>query len=434
MPDYKKKKVNRLKGAPKPKKASRSAIPENDDIVMTPTPAKRRSAPPKAEKPVSNMRVVNGKKLERKRKLRFSFSAVAAAAVVIVILHLILPVGIFENVQNLTALIGSGGYPAEINSTEVLNAVSRGNYYYVLTDTRLNAYSNGGKEIYSYSHGFENPVLKTSKTRAMVFSQGGTEAYIYNLAELKNAVSTEKEIITANISDSGTYALVTRSDSYASVISVYNKSGKLVYEWYSSEDTVNNVAISPNGKKIAVSAFNAASGDYSAKVCVLSFDSATPVYTENYSGSPVYGIDSASSSGFSVITENGIQFIEWSKYKKTEYKNDYTAAMFRSASGGSVAVFNRSSDKTDNRIAVFNSKGKLKSEFEFKGIISDIEIRGGHIYCISDTYVYLLSENGEVLRKAECGFGAVRISVTGTNSAAVITDNQINIIQLEQQE
>lgn len=434
MPDYKKKKVNRLRGAPRPKKSRRAAIPENDDIAMTSTPPKRRGEPKKAEQPVSNMRVVNGKKLERKRKLRISFSAVAAAAVVIVILHLILPVGIFENVQNLTALIGSGGYPAEINSTEVLNAVSRGNYYYVLTDTRLNAYSNGGKEIYSYSHGFENPVLKTSKTRAMVFSQGGTEAYIYNLAEFKNAVSTEKEIITANISDSGTYALVTRSDSYASVVSVYNKNDKLVYEWYSSEDTVNNVAVSPNGKKIAVSAFNATSGDYSAKVCVLSFDSATAEYTESYSGSPVYGIDTMSNAGFSVITENGIQFIKWSKFQKEEYKNDYSAAMFRSASGGSVAVFNRSSDKTDNRIAVFNSKGKLKSEFEFKGIISDIEIRGGHIYCISDTYVYLLSENGEVLRKAECGFGAVRISVTGTNSAAVITDNQINIIQLEQQE
>ena len=434
MPDYKKKKVNRLRGAPRPKKARRAAILENDDIAMTSTPPKRRSEPKKAEQPVSNMRVVNGKKLERKRKLRISFSAVAAAAVVIVILRLILPVGIFENVQNLTALIGSGGYPAEINSTEVLNAVSRGNYYYVLTDTRLNAYSNGGKEIYSYSHGFENPVLKTSKTRAMVFSQGGTEAYIYNLAELKNAVSTEKEIITANISDSGTYALVTRSDSYASVVSVYNKNDKLVYEWYSSEDTVNNVAVSPNGKKIAVSAFNATSGDYSAKVCVLSFDSATAEYTESYSGSPVYGIDTMSNAGFSVITENGIQFIKWSKFQKEEYKNDYSAAMFRSASGGSVAVFNRSSDKTDNRIAAFNSKGKLKSEFEFKGIISYIEIRGGHIYCISDTYVYLLSENGEVLRKAECGFGAVRISVTGTNSAAVITDNQINIIQLEQQE
>ena len=432
MPDYKKKKVNRLKGAPKPK-WSKGAVPQkNDDIAMTSTPVRRQSKPTKTEKPVSNMRVVNGKKLERQKKIRISASALAIIAVIAVILHLILPVGIFENVQNLTALIGSGNYPAEINSSEVLNAVSRGNYYYVLTDTRLNAYSNGGKEIYSYAHGFENPVLKTSKTRAMVFSQGGNEAYIYNLAELKNTLSTEKEIITANISDSGVYALVTRSDSYASAVSVYSKSGKLLYEWYSSEDTVNNVAVSPNGKKIAVSAFNASSGDYSSKVCVLSFDSATPEYTENYSGALVYGLESSGSSGFSVITENSVQFIKWHKYKKTEYKNDYTAAMFRSASGGTVAVFNRSSDKTDNRVAVFNSRGKLKSEFEFKGIIGDIEIRGGHIYCISDTFVYLLSENGEVLRKAECGFGAVRISVTGTNSVAVITDNQINRIQLEQ--
>lgn len=432
MPDYKKKKVNRLKGAPNLKKTRRAAPPRNDDIVMTSTPAKRRSVPQKTEKPVSNMRVVNGKKLERKRKLRISFSAVLAAAVVLLVLHLILPVGILENLQNLTALIGSGSYPAEIKSTEVLNAVSRGNYYYVLTDTRLNAYSNGGKDIYSYSHGFENPVLKTSKTRALVFSQGGNEAYIYNLAELKSSVSTEKEIITANISDSGAYALVTRSDSYASVVSVYNKNNKLVYEWYSSEDTVNNVAISPNGKKIAVSAFNASSGDYSAKVCVFSFDSATPEYTESYSGSPIYGIDSRNSAGFSVITENSVQFIEWSDHKKTEYKNDYTLSLFRSGSGGSIAVFNRTSDKTDNRVAVFNSKGKLKSEFEFKGIIGDIEIHGGHIYCISDAFVYLLSENGEILRRAECGFGAVRISVTGTNLVAVITDNQIYRIKLEQ--
>ncbi len=431
MPDYKKKKVNRLRGAPKPKKAKHSAMPENEDIVMTHTPAKRRSAPKKAEKPLSNMRVVNGNKLERKRKLSISFSAVAVVAIITIVLHLILPVGIFENVQNLSALIGSGSYPADINSAEVLNAVSRGNYYYVLTDTRLSAYSNGGKEIYSYSHGFENPVLKTSKTRAMIFSQGGNEAYIYNLANIKSTISTEKEIITANISDSGTYALVTRSDSYASVVSVYNKNNKLVYEWYSSEDTVNNVAISPSGKKIAVSAFNATSGDYRAKLSVLTFDSATPEYTESYSGLPVYGIEAVSNARFSVITENGIQFIKWSNFKKAEYKNDYSAAMFRSSSGRSVAVFNRSSDKTDNRIAVFNSKGRLKGEFEFKGIISDIEIKGGHIYCISDTYAYLLSENGEVLRKAECGFGAVRISVTGTNSVAVITDNQIYRIQLE---
>ena len=82
-------------------------------------------------------------------------------------------------------------------------------------------------------------------------------------------------------------------------------------------------------------------------------------------------------------------------------------------------------------MVLFTKKGQVKSEFEFKGIISDIQVFGGHIYCISDTAVYLLSDSGGVLRKSECGFGAVRLAVLGSNTAAVITDNKIEIIKLE---
>lgn len=434
MPEYKKKRVNRLRGAPKPKKTARVQKEEPDDIIMSPSGGKRTKKPPKPPKTVPDMRVVKGKKLERQRKTKALLSISAAVTVICLVLHLILPVGILENLQNLTALIGSGGYPLELNSTETLNSVSRGMYYYLLTDTRINAYSSSGREIYSYSHGFENPVMKTSKTRALVFSQGQNQAFIYNLASLKSTVNTESPIITANISDSGTYAIVTRSDSYASVVSVYDKYDKPIYEWYSAEDAVNNIAISPNGKKIAVSLFNASSGVYTSKVCVFGFDSASPEYTETCGDAPVYNLDTTHNAGFSVVLKNGVRFINWSNYKKTDYENPYAAAMFRAGSGGSVAVFNRASDRTDNRVAVFNSKGKLKSEFEFKGIIGDIEISGGHIYCISDTSVLLLSEDGAVLRKAECGFGAKRLSVIGSNQVAVITDNQIYQIKLEQEE
>lgn len=430
MPQYKKRHINRLRGAAETvrnKKARGARISEPQDIEMTPSGKSRRTS-----KPHSDMRVVKGKKLERRRRAKVLTAAAAVIAVVCVVLQLILPVGIIENIQNLTALIGSGGYPISLESSNTLNTVSRGtSHYYVLTDTRINAFSGGGKEIYSYAHGFENPVLKTSETRAMVFDQGGSELFIYNLASLKGNLKTESEIITANISDSGTYAVVTQSESYASAVSVYDKNNRLVYEWYSSEDTVNNVAVSPNGKKIAVSAFSAASGNYKSKVSVLNFSSATPEFTEEYDGTLVLNLDTAHSSGFSVVTSGGVDFINWSDYEKAVYENEYPISMFRSGSGGSAAVFSRESDRTDNRIAVFSSKGKLKSEFEFKGIISDIQISGGHIYCISGTKIYLLDSDGAVLRSAECGFGAVRLAVTGSNLTAVITDNRIDKIKLE---
>ena len=115
----------------------------------------------------------------------------------------------------------------------------------------------------------------------------------------------------------------------------------------------------------------------------------------------------------------------------TEYKNEYVAQMFRTSSSNSVMVFNRESDKTDNRIAVFSKNGKLKEEMEFKGIITDIQVKGGNIYCLSDTNVYILDNNGKVLRTATCGFGAQKLAVIGQNTVASVTDNLISEIKLK---
>lgn len=436
MPDYKKKRVNRLRGAPKPRrdKPERNTAP--DEIVMTPESRRARPEAKSSESAVKesaqNLKVVKGRKLERRRKTRILLTAAAIAVIICTVLHFILPVGIIENVGNLIAVMGSGSYPVELESSEVVSAVSRGSYYYVLTDTRINAYSGAGKEIYSYAHGFENPVLKTSKTRALVFSQGGSDLLIYNLQSLKGTLQTEKPIITACISDSGAYAVVTQSDSYAAAVSVYSKNGKLMYEWFSASDTVNNIAISPDGKKIALSLFNATSGAYSSKISVYGFESADPLFTKNIDGSPVYGLDSTHNSGFFAVSQNKLIFVKWSDYTVKEYDSDYNAAMFRAGSGGAVAVFNRESDRTDNRIVLFNTKGERISEFEFKQAVSDIQVSGGHIYCMSDTEVFLLSDSGEKLRGADCGFGAVWLAVTGSNEAAVITDNRIDKVKLVQ--
>lgn len=428
MPDYKKKRINRFRNTPKKIRKSRVHSEESEDIKMY--SGKIEEKPPEEK---SNMRVVKGKKLEQRRRFKVIASFVAIVTIVCIVLQLILPVGIIENLQNITSLIGSGSYPIELDSSATLNSVSRSSYYYVLTDTRINAFSNAGKKVFSHAHGFENPVLKTSKTRAVVFNQGKNEYVIYNLKKVIKSATTKSDIITANISDSGTYAIVTQSDTYASAVSVYDKNNKLVYEWYSSEDIVNNIVISPNGKKIAVSTLNAVSGQYTSKVSVLNFNSATPEFTESFTETFIYSLDSMHNSGFSVVTSNNIEFVKWSKYQKTDYKNEYNLSMFRTGSGGTIAVFNRQSDKTDNKIAVFSTSGQLKYEFDFKGIISDIQIAKGHIYCISDTDIYLLGNDGAVLRKAECGFGAVRLTVTGTNLVAVITDNRIDEIKLEQE-
>lgn len=429
MPEYRKRRRNKLFTSHPRGRAVKRQDEHNEDIIMTADDKESRSV--KAPKN-ANMKVVKGKKAEKKRKFKFFTAALIAVLVVLLVLELIFPAGLVRTAKNTIAVIGSGSLPIELDSTNTLDVKPMGSYYFLISNSHLYAYSNSGKELINHPHGCENPILKVSRYGALVFDQDDSKISIITISGEEFFVDTKKTVKSAAISDTGNYAVVTESDSYASAVSVYNKKGENIYEWYSAKDTVNNVAISSNGKKIAVSTFNTSGGEFTSTINVLNFESATPEYTYKIENSLVYDISSAATDYFTVASSNAMHFIKWSNYKRNDYSNDYNLLMLRTASHGTVAVWGRESNFSDNIITVFSKKGEKRFEFRFNGIISDIRLFGDHIYCMSDTDIYLLSESGKILRDASIGFGGVRLVVTGTNNVLVITDNKIEKIKLEQ--
>ena len=426
MPDFKKKKHSRLTGPVRKPKLEKSRA-KHEDIKMKP------GKPRQEEKP-AKVRVIKGNKLEKSRKLKITAAAIGIIVAGIIILETILPAGIAVSISQTFAMLGAGSYPIELESNETINTVSKGSYSYVLTNSHIYSFSSSGKVMLNYAHRFENPVIKTSASGAIVFNQGGTEAYIFDIKELKSTIKTKKSILTAAVSNSGNYAIATTSNKYASDVAVFKKNGNQIYEWYSADITVNNIAISPNGKKLAVAGIDLLSAEHKSKLCVLKFDSPTPVYSEELSGNIVYTLDSSFKRGFFAVCDNSVKFVKWSNYKTNEYTNEYNTVFFKTGKGGSVAVYNRESDRTDNRIAVFSSNGKLKYEMTYKGIIGDIAVRDGNIYCMNDSEVVLLDETGKPTRKASCDFGSVNLAVTGQNRVAVLSDDRIDSISLERVE
>ena len=377
------------------------------------------------------LKIVKGRKLEQKRKTKIGITLIGFVVVLILIFELSFPVGINDSLENFFSKMGAGSYPIDTYGTSLIDVKSANNYCYVLTDSKMTAYNSSGKELISFAHGYEKPAMKKSATRVIVFEQGGQNGAVFNLSGEKSKIKLENEIITANISRCGVYAIATKSEQYSSAVSVYDINDNLIYEWYSAEDIVNNVAVSPNGKKIAVSTINAVGGEFVSKILILEFDSADPVFSKEYKGNVIYSIDTTHNSGFWCVLENSINFVRWSGKDIKDYSSEYSLSHFVANSGGAVAVFNRIGDKTDSKIIYFNKSGKKKTEFDFSGEISDVSLRGGHIYCVSDNNVFLLSKKGDVLRKTESKFGADRIFVLSTYEIAVIDDNAIEKIKFK---
>ncbi len=428
MPDYKKKKVSRfgfdMKKPNKPKKKK-----GDEDIVMK---SQGKKAEPKAEP--SRFRVVKGKREERRRRMTVTVAVIAVILVGCLLAHLILPVGLPENIVNSVHKIGSGSFPVELSGGETVTAEGRSGVFYTLTDTSVTAVTNSGKQVYNILHGYSNPVLKTSETRALVFDQGAGKLAVYNLNRKVCSFEDEDEsIITAAISRDGVYAIATRAENYASTVTVYSKRGEKLYSWSSAKDTVNSVVISPSGKKIAVSTVFSGGGSGSSRVMIFSFDSADSIASFELSSDFVYSLE-AMGKGFCILTKQNCSFVDWSKHRKVDIKSELELDMFRRHSGGAVLVFNRSSDKSDNTVMLISKNGEKLSEFNFKGIISDIEYDGGHIYCISDTAVLRYSKTGELLQTGSCEYGCKRLAVLSKNKVAVITDSSITRVELTEEE
>ena len=433
MPDYRRKKVSNKLGRKRENRKNdvRTKKEKNknnyyyDDIEMY--------NPSKESKKQQDIKVVKGKKLERRRKFKILLAAVLILFSAYLILNFTLPISLGENINNLTATFGTGDYPIELYGTDVIDSQSKGLYYYVLTDTNLSAFSNSGKEIYTYSHGYEKPILKTSTTRALIFSQGGNNLEIYNLSKRITEYKADKEIITADISRNGSYAVATYSDTYATEVKVFDKNNKQLFKWNSAKDTVNALTLSPDGKYLVVSTYNANDGNLNSKISVFDIknNSATPKFSFDVNNNIVYLLSSFN-KGFTAATGDSVFYIDWKSFSKTDYTTELQLDKFRASDDGIVAVFNLGSNKNDNIITAISSKGEKYSSFKFDGIISDIKFQNGHIYCMSEAKVFLYDKGGTLLSMEDCGFDSVKLAVTGSQSIAVISDSQINKISFKE--
>lgn len=425
MPDYKKKNVKRSGRA-------KAKVEQVKDIPMRSKPVRQRKTKENeaAEKP-GDLRVVKGNKLRNRRRAQVILLVAVTVAAVILILQLSFPTGIIDQAKVIGAAIGAQSFPVSMSGSNTLNCEERGSLFYTLSDTSLESYNNGGKNIIKSQHGLSNPVLRASATRALLFDQGGVSFKIYGPKELIFDETTENSIISVNIARCGAYAIATRAKDYASTVTVYSKKGEKVYQWNSSVEIVSDVALSPDGKKLAVAVFGSNNGEYISKVYVLTFDSATPVHTSEYSGEFIYSLQTNVNKGFYVVYGGGTDYISWRKYTVKKFTTENDVRLYRGNSRHSLVVTTRSSDKKDNTLTLFNKKGESVSEIKWQQSITDATLVGNHILILSDTSIYMLDKNGKTVRRGEAGFGGVRVIGVNLEKSLVITDNLISKVDLQ---
>ncbi len=231
------------------------------------------------------------KKRRQKRRKRFVMRWMAVLVVAALVATAVRywdklsPATLIENVSGFLSGNSENGFPIDVSGNRIYQMETADNCIALLSDTHVALYNSGGNETMRRTHAFAEPLLRSAGKYLLIAERGGKRLQLETRAKTVITHTTKYDIITAAVHTNGDVAVVTAAEQgYNARLTVYRKDGTLLYERLCST-LLTDVAFSPNGKNLAVTAISAEQGAIRSAVEVLSLQSSDSapvhVYGEN---------------------------------------------------------------------------------------------------------------------------------------------------------
>lgn len=190
--------------------------------------------------------------------------------------------------QKITGGDGGSGFPVSIsgNTVVALSPVKSG--VGILTDTSLLLMDANGAELMRRSHTYARPMLRTAGDYLLIAELGGTRFQLETRKETVFSGTVANDIRSVAVGPDGMVAVATASTkSYLSEMVVFDKSGKEIFHWYSTELMAADVALRRDGKQAAVIGLSTEKGAMKSTLLVLDIQSGATEPVASHSGTDV---------------------------------------------------------------------------------------------------------------------------------------------------
>jgi WD40 repeat protein len=176
---------------------------------------------------------------------------------------------------------------------------------------------------FSHQLKYKSPVIKAQDDWALIYDSGNTAYSVVTGYAVIHKGKTQGSIITAAVSESGSYAIVSKVSGYRSGITVFSKKHKELCSWDTPSEYIMMVSLSPEGDRF---------------VCLsVSSDGKNMIYR----------LTSRNKKTGELIFDNKLSYNEIYSIKHTK--------------DGELLIF------TDTCIATLGKNGKVKVQVDFNG-------------------------------------------------------------------
>ncbi len=369
-----------------------------------------------------------------------------AQRIIVLLLVVFLLFSIFANIRDITYgnlfyFIRDFGNAVDIESTnyETLSydvyqnqkfSLYRGGIAAV-SPSNVSVYTATGRRTLKGRADFVDPYAVCSDKYVLVYDMSGRSFSLYNSFSKVYTENIEYPVTDAAVSDSGVFAVATRSAEYKTVIKVYNKNIKLIGK-YSKNLYATDIAIDEDGNRMAVLFYDVGDGLGRTTVRVYDISNRTSgdkdadedrilFETVIHRDFPL-SCSFLEEGGLSVVTDGVVSIFDskYEIYDSYEYRGDISA--FYAAGEGCAVAVKTGALNDVNRIIVFDKTGKMLYNEIIRESVNEIKFLDGYVFVRSDTGVARISASDGEIEKYSCQSG--NLLVYDTSTAIVCTDSK----------
>lgn len=284
----------------------------------------------------------------------------------------------------------TGNFPISLDESSVNKIISFNGSPVRLDENHIQLFDESGEEVKTFSHNYANPVAETAVKKMLVYDNGGTALQVINKKNVLLEITVEDPIILASIASNSNIAVVTQSEKYASVMTVYDSSGNEIYRW-SSSSRILNVTFNRDGSGCYISTFAAYDGELKSTIRYLTFDSTEAVMKSETIDTLALDVCLNDDGDYWVVGDTG--FYKLDKEGKVLLKYDYAdelvdydlsescaAVTFKGVrrKTGVLAAFRSASESTEPDVMIYTEGGypkKLHIENDLIFLLSENDLK-----------------------------------------------------------
>ncbi|MBQ8005654.1 MAG: hypothetical protein IJ303_05030 [Clostridia bacterium] len=259
----------------------------------------------------------------------------------------------------------------------------------------LKIYEGDGDLLFEGSDKFSTPRLETSDRYLLLYDFNSSGFALYNSFARIYTEKLEHDITGADISDSGMFALVSKTKEYNSAVLLYNKNCRMINR-YLSEDRVVDVALDRTGERICIISFSAENASFKTKVMIAEPGDDFALSTLELGDVFPLACEYTDDGNLTVLCDKALYFYDREGTLIGSYELGGEPQALYCGSEGTVIAFSENTVSAGSSVKVLSGSGELVFSGETEGRASAVLYKDGCAFVLEgNRLIRIDTSNGE---------------------------------------